>query len=215
MQNEDPTNIPVIEELPYEQEEEIVTDEDIRNMPEFQDAMNSAETGQYSNPIFKIWEEILEEAMKQVSGVVTIPLADGLLRQWPWLRYKDLPQYFTTRHKMLEEALELLRAQYPSDKTPEELYSENVDDWELHKKLYIDVIVAWTQLANHWSDQWEEIPLHRGDKGILHASVADTTALLVNPTSGLVEQLRNLAGFHISTEESALMQARIHGEVDE
>ncbi|UQT01731.1 hypothetical protein SEA_MORRILL_46 [Microbacterium phage Morrill] len=211
MSTENPIELPVIEDLP----EEIEVEQELQDTPEYQAAMRSAQTGQYDHTLLQMWEEILTEASLQVSGVVTLPLADGLLRQWPWLRYKDLPQYFQTRHKMLQEALEVLRLQYPSDKSREELFAENVDDWELHKDIYLDVTVAWTQLANHWSDQWEEIPLHRGDKGILHASVADTTALLINPNSGLVEQMRNLAGFVISPEESAKMQARINGVEDE
>ncbi|QFG04971.1 hypothetical protein SEA_MOLEFICENT_48 [Microbacterium phage Moleficent] len=211
MSTENPIDLPIIEDLP----DDIEADDNLQSTPEYQEAIRNAQLGQYEHTLAQMWEEIIEEARLQVSGTVSIPLADGLLRQWPWLRYKDLPQYFQTRHDMLEEALEILRLQFPKDKTKEEFYAENEGDWLLHKQVYIDVTVAWTQLANHWTDRWEQIPLHRGDKGILHASIADTVALLINPSSGLVEQMRNLADFHLTPEETTKLQNRINGVEDE
>ena len=193
--------------------EDIELEDDIQDSPDFREAVRKAQLGQYDSTLFEMWEDILFEAKRQVSGAVSIPLANGILRQWPWLSFKHLPDYFKARLGMLDEALEILYSCYPKPK--ELLYQENVDDWNLHKEEYIDVIVAWTQLSNNWSDIWEEIPMNRPDKAYKHAAVADMVSLLVNPSTGLIEQMRNLANFQITEEESEAMQARINGVGDE
>ena len=193
--------------------DDIEVDDDIQNTPEFQEAVRKAQLGQYEHTLFEMWEDILHEAKLQASGAVSIPLANGILRQWPWLSFKHLPDYFRERLRMLDEALEVLQTCYPKPK--ELLFQENVGDWEAHKDAYIDAIAAWTQLSNHWSDQWEEIPMNRPDKAYKHAAVADMVSLLVNPSTGLVEQLRNLADFQITSEESEALQKRINGVDDE
>ncbi|QNN98096.1 hypothetical protein SEA_FEDE_48 [Microbacterium phage Fede] len=206
---EEQINIPVIEDLP----DDIEVDDDIQSSPEFMEAVRRAQTGQYEHTMFEMWEDILFEARAQVDGAVSIPLANGLLRQWPWLQFKTLPEYFKRRLQCIDEAIEILHANYP--KPAELLYQESAGDWELHKDAYIDVLVAWTQLSNHWSDQWEEIPMTRPDKPIMHAVVSDMTALLINPSTGLAEQLRNLADFNITEEESEEMHKRIAGVSDD
>lgn len=197
-------NIPSIEDIEAD---------DFQNSPEFQEAVRNAQLGQYEHTIFEIWADILDAAIEQVSGPVTIALADGLLRQWPWLSYADLPGYLTARKKLVQQALDTLIAQFP--KPGELLFQENVDDWEIHKDAYIDVIVAWTRLSNVWSTEWESTALQDPSKGLMHAAVADATSLLINPSTGLVEQLRNLAGFLITEEESESIRTRILGEDDE
>lgn len=206
--SENNIDLPMIEDLPDD-----IEMDDIRDSPEFRDAVRKAQLGQYDSTLFEMWEDILEEAKRQVAGNVSIPLANGLLRQWPWLSFKHLPDYFKARHQMLEEALDVLKSCYP--KPQELLYQENEDDWNLHKDAYIDVIVEWTKLSNFWSDSWEEIPMNRPDKAYKHAAVADMVALLVNPSSGLVEQMSNLANFQITEEESEVLQKRIAGVDDE
>ena len=193
--------------------DDIEVDDDIQDSPDFREAVRKATVGEYDHTLFEMWEDVLEEAKRQVSGNVSIPLANGLLRQWPWLTFKHLPDYFKARAKMIDEAIEVLKSCYP--KPQELLYQENANDWNLHKDEYIDVIVAWTQLSNHWSDQWEEIPMNRPDKAYMHAAVADMVALLVNPNTGLAEQMRNLANFQITEEESEALQKRINGVDDE
>ena len=193
--------------------DDIVLDEDIQDSADFREAVRKAQAGQYDHTLFEMWEDVLEEAKRQVSGAVSIPLANGLLRQWPWLTFKHLPDYFKERARMIDEAIEILKSCYPK---PEELlYQENENDWLEHKDAYIDVIVAWTQLSNHWSDQWEEVPMSRPDKAYKHAAVADMVALLVNPSTGLAEQMRNLADFQITEAESEVLQKRIAGVDDE
>ena len=187
--------------------------EDLQDSPEFQDAVRNAQLGQYEHTLLEIWTDILDGAIEQVSGPLTIALADGLLRQWPWLSYADLPGYLSTRKTLLQEALNTLVKQFP--KPVEVLFQENVDDWEIHKDTYVDVIVEWTRLSNSWSAQWEALALQDPKKGLMHAAVADATSLLINPSTGLVEQLRNLAGFLITEEESGEIQARLIGEDDE
>ena len=205
----DNINIPTIEDL----DPSIELEDEFQDSPEFRAALRNAQVGQYEHTLFEMWEDILFEAKRQIDGVVTIPLANGLLRQWPWMSMKDIPKYFKVRTRLLDEALEVLYAQFPKDKT--ELYTENVDDWPRHRDYYLDVVVEWTKLVNLWSDRWEELPLTHSDKAIEMAAISDTTALIVNPSTGLAEQIQNLAGFTVDEETAAKMEARIRGLSDE
>lgn len=202
--SENNVDLPVIEDFETD---------DLNSDPGLQDAIRRASLGQYDHTLFEMWEDILNEAKAQVSGNVTIMFANGLIRQWPWLTFKDIGHYFTARHNMLVEALESLEACFP--KPAELLYQENEDDWALHKDAYIDVIVAWSQLANNWNDQWENLPLDHPLKGVRMAAVADMSALLVNPSTGLIENMSNLAGFDISEEETVELQKRVAGVDDD
>lgn len=200
-------NIPEIEE-------EITADDDFPNSPEFQEAVRRAQSGQYEHTLFEMWDEVLDKAIAQATpDRVTIPLADGLMRQWPWLDFKHLPGYLKERKALLEEAQEVLRGCFP--KPAELLFLENEDDWTRHKDAYMAVIVEWTKLCNVWSDRWEQTALTHHSKGYLMAATADATSLVLNPTHGLIENMRNLAGFEITDEEGAQIQALIHGTVDE
>lgn len=200
-------------DIPVIDDPDIELDDGLQENPQLREAIRNAQLGQYEHTLFEMWEDILDEAIRQVSNGVSIPLADGLLRQWPWLRYKDLPQYLTERRKLLEEAKTLLQQCYP--KPAELLFQENNGDWEEHKDAYIDVIVAWTRASNAWAEQWDLIPLSRPDKGIMHAVIADMTTLLIHPSKGLAEQMQNLAGFDITESDSEALSNRIAGVDDE
>ena len=189
---------------------------DLPVMDEFEaddlsEAVKKAETGRFDHTLFEIWESILEEALLQ-SQTLTIPYADALLRQWPWLRYPDLDKYLEIRSVFIREATDTLRSCYPEDKTIEQLFSENEDDWTYHKDIYLDIIVAWTRLCNAWAEVWKNSDT---DRPVFHAAVSDMTALLINPQMGLVENVRNLAGFEISEEDGAALTERIKDTEDE
>lgn len=191
----------------------IELDEDMKDSEFLREAIKNAENGQYSHTMFEAWENVLDMAVESVDKGLSIPVADGLMRQWPWLRYTDLPMYLSYRKSMLQEAKLVLQSCYP--KPQELLFEENVGDWEEHKESYLDVIVAWTRLSNTWTSRWDAIPLNKPAKGVMHAVVSDMAALLINPRTGLVENIRNLHGFEVSDEEGEEMIARINEVEDE
>lgn len=176
--------------------------------------VQNAQQGQFELTLFEAWENVLENAILQSEENLTIMTADGIMRQWPWLAYHDLPSYLTLRVSQLKRALVALQECYP--KPPELLFQENVDDFTEHKEAYIEVIVAWTNLCNKFADEWKATPITSKMKGVIHAVTADTTALLIHPHNGLVENLSQLAGFNITEEENEAMLARlVPGETDE
>ncbi|QKY80406.1 hypothetical protein SEA_PABST_48 [Microbacterium phage Pabst] len=195
---------------------EYETDPEFPQSPEFLEAARKAQVGQYDHTMFESWRVVLRQMISVCEAGITMPFADGILRQWPWLRYADLEGYLLSRKRYLEEAIEVLEAQFP--KAEEELFQENVDDFVEHKDAYIDVIVAWTRLSNRWTAAWDAIPVKSNSrKALMHAVVADVSALLINPKNGLIENLRNLAGFHdVMTEaDGEDLIYRINAEVDE
>lgn len=184
-----------------------------KDMPFSEEALRNAQLGQYENTMFKMWDEFLQGAIRQASDPLTIPFADQVLRQWPWFKYYDIPVYLTYRQQFLQEALDVLRGCYP--RPMEELNLENVDDWKRHKDEYLNVVVEWTRLSNRWASKWYDTPLNKPAKAILHGVVSDVTALLINPKNGLVENLRNLADFHVSDDEGRILAMRGMMESDD
>jgi len=201
--------LPVIEDLP----EGIELDSDIIDNEQYRSAVRNAAAGQYENTMLEMWENIIDTAIGQATSGVTIPVADGLLRQWPWLEYKHLPKYLAARVKMLVEAKTILLVLMEDKK--ETLYKENENDWLLHKDLYIAVFVEWNRACNKWTDDWEKISLHIVDKGIMHAAIADICAFLINERSGLLEYMTNLAGYEVTDDERKEISQLIAGVEDE
>ncbi|QQO39337.1 hypothetical protein SEA_CRUNCHYBOI_51 [Microbacterium phage CrunchyBoi] len=190
--------------------------EAFRKSPEFLDAVSKAEKGQYDHTMFESWRVVLRQMISVCEAGITMPFADGLLRQWPWLRYVDLEPYLRYRKTYLQEAISVLEAQFP--KPEAELFAENVNDFVVHKDAYLDVIVAWTRLSNRWTDAWDKISVqNQNRKALMHAVTADVSALLINPRSGLIENLRNLAGFHdvMTDADGEDLIFRINAPVDE
>ncbi|QOC56138.1 hypothetical protein SEA_ZHENGYI_46 [Microbacterium phage Zhengyi] len=184
--------------------------------PEFLEAVRKGQAGQYDHTMFESWRVVLQQFVSVCDYGITMPLADGILRQWPWLKYADLVPYLAYRKTFLEEAIRVLEAQFP--KPEEELFKENVDDFVVHKDAYIDVIVAWTRLSNRWVASWDAVsPQAQSKKAVLHAVISDLSALLINPNNGLVENLKNLAGFHetMTEDDGEDLIFRINAEVDE
>lgn len=208
-----PIDLPEMETEP-DLIEEIVEDDDNNpmNQPGMAEAMEKAQTGQYESTMFQMWDETLQIAINQAKAPLSVSVALGLLRDYPWLRHKDLPMYLSERVKALEEARRILQKCYPKDAI--ELYAENQNDWELHEEAYHSVLVGWTRASNRWHRRWEAIPLSRGDKGILHAVVLDASALIIHPQMGLFTNVREMAGFSFSDAQHNVNQVRIAAEHD-
>lgn len=197
-------------------EDDDETDAGFPQSPEFLEAVRKGQLGQYDYTMFESWRVVLRQFITVCEAGLSMPLADGLMRQWPWLRYTDLETYLNARKVYLQEAIRVLEAQFP--KPEEELFQENVDDFIIHKDAYIDVIVAWTRLTNRWTAAWDRIPLQaQSRKAVMHAVTADVSATLINPQTGLIENIRNLAGFHeaMTEEDGEDLVFRINAEVDE
>ncbi|QDF16999.1 hypothetical protein HWC33_gp46 [Microbacterium phage TinyTimothy] len=191
-------------------------DEAFPRTPEFLEAQRKASTQQYDHTMFESWRVVLQQFVMVAEHGITLPLADGILRQWPWLRYADLTSYLQYRAVYLKEAIRVLEAQFP--KPEAELFQEAEDDFIRHKESYIDVIVAWTRLTNRWVDIWDKVdPKSQSKKGVLHAVTSDLSALLINKELGLIENLRNLHGFNenMTEEDGQELIARINAPTDE
>jgi len=206
------TDAPI--ELPEMELDPDIVEEESNPMdnPEMQEAIAKAQTGRYESTMFQMWDETIQIAINQAKQPLSVSVALGLLRDYPWLKHKDLPMYLAERIKMLEEALAVLRRCYP--KPAEELFLENKDDWAEHEQAYHSVLVGWTRASNRWHRRWEAIPLHRPDKGILHAVVLDASALIINPQVGLFTNVREMAGFSFSDAQHNVNQQRIAAESD-
>ena len=101
--------------------------------------------------------------------------------------------------------------QEPADVRPSkiaELYEEIEDDWKKHIELYTRIVAVWSALSSHWAEHWaanlEENP---GDPAIPgeHASIIDTTSVLLNEQFGMVSALRDLQGFEIDEDTADKM----------
>jgi hypothetical protein len=207
---EDPTletDKPVVELPPVEDDTIETESNEPLTSEQFAKAQANSVTGQYETTLFEMWHEYLEVAIQQAEEPLSMVVANGLLRQWPWLRYFDLPGYLATRTTYLHKAMRVLEECYP--KPAELLYLENEDDWERHKDDYIKVIVAWTVMTQDWNEAWMAIPLNKPQKGVVHAAAADAIAMILNTDNGIIEWMRNLAGFNITEAEGADMMERI------
>lgn len=174
--------------------------------PEFTDAVTSAQTGVFEHTLFEIWEHQLDEYIAVNEGPLEISLADGLLRQWPWLSYADLQAYRDYRAVLLADIKTELLASYP--KPAELLFQENADDWESHKDAFLEVLARWTALTRDWDQQWSELALTDRAKAVLHPAIADTAVLLSGPNS-LPEYLRDLKGFEITEVDGKQLEERL------
>lgn len=185
--------------------EETVEYDELQDMPEFQDAVQSAQTGIFEHTLFEIWEHQINELIALNSGKLEIPFVDSVLRQWPWLSYTDVQKYRDYRGELLQEFKDALQSSYP--KPQELLFQEAEDDWADHKEAYLEVICQWTALAQNWENNWDVIPASNPAKGILHAAIADMMVLVGGPNA-LAENLRDLKGFEIQESDGEWIQAR-------
>ena len=93
--------------------------------------------------------------------------------------------------------------QEPADVRPSkiaDLYEEIEDDWKKHSELYTRIIAVWSALSSNWAERWaanlDENPNDPDIPGE-HASIVDTTSVLLNEQFGMVSALRDLQSFEI------------------
>ena len=96
--------------------------------------------------------------------------------------------------------------QEPADVRPSkiaDLYEEIEDDWKKHSELYTRIIAMWSALSSNWAERWaanlDENPNDPDIPGE-HASVIDTTSVLLNEQFGMVSALRDLQSFDIDED---------------
>ena len=187
--------------------------EQIEADPQFAEAFRNAQAGEYDTTLFEMWETMLDNLIADIQKPMTMVFADAVMRQWPWLTYEGVKLYQDMHYLRLFKIKDTLLACYP--KPAKFLFRENVDDWGKHKAAYLDVLVEWTKLTATWSPEWQEIPLDKPLlKGAEQASITVATALLLSE-NGLLESIRNLAGYEITDEEGAELDERIAGASDE
>jgi len=192
-------------------DETIVLDEEQEEGLDFAEAIRRAEAGQFEHTLFEMYEDMIQQGMKGLQGPVNLPTANSILRSWPMIKFSELKLYLRRREIRLAETYDTLQELYDGKK--EKIFLENVDDWEEHKQLYIDLIVAWTQLTNDWAEEWMNLPDNRL-KVVEMAVLMDLQAVILGE-EGFVTQMRNLYGFNITDEEGAEITRRLVEEVSD
>ena len=193
--------------------DQMTLEEQIAADPEFAQAFRNAQNGEFATTLFEQWDVTLTQLIDDIQKPMSMTFADAVMRQWPWLTYEGVKLYQEAHQVRLQSILDALRECYP--KPAKHLFKENVADWEKHKPAYLDVLVAWTKLSSTWPDEWQSIPLDDLlGKGAEQASITVATALLLSD-NGLIENIRNLAGYEITDEEGAELDERISGVSDE
>jgi len=176
-----------------------------------QNAIRNSERRQYDHTFFEIFEDQIMGYLEPTEQPLTIGVAHSIMTSWPWFRYSDIEMYLVYRKRMLKEVLAELEASYP--KPREELFKENVDDWQHHREAYLELMARWAALNNKWSDEWAKLKLTDRKKAILHAVVADLAYLTVSD-DGMIGKFQYLVDFDnpkyiITAEEAIAMDERI------
>ena len=193
-------------------DEQIIEDEPLGADSDFEEAVRNASLGQFEHTLFEMWEDMLTQGIRGTESRININTANSILRSWPWIKMRELPQYLATRGRLLQEALDTLQTVYGDDK--ETIFRENVEDWQLHRELYIETIIVWTRLTNYWAEEWQDIPLGKPDKGTSLAAVMDITSQIMSE-NGYIAQMQNLYEFSISNDEGEEITRRILEEVSD
>ena len=185
--------------------------EDLDEGLNFEEAVRKAESGQFENTLFQMWEAALEQGIHALHSPLNLPTANSILRSWPMLGFDDLRAYLDRRATRMQEVYDRLQTVYNDDK--ERIFAENADDWELHKEEYISTIVAWTQLTNEWAEEWMEME-DSPAKLVEMTVLMDLQALLME-SECFISQMRDLHGFLITDEEGEQITKRLIGVSDE
>ena len=189
------------------------------DMPEeLQQAFRNAQTGQYEHTFFEIFEDQLEGSLVATEAELTVEVADSILKAWPWLRYVDLEMYLAYRSRMLRQLLVALAESY-SPRDRDQLFKENVDDWKLHRKEYMELMVLWTVINNKWTKEYQALKFNDRKKAVLHCVIADLTYITLGP-EGMLEKFQYIAHFTseefaVNADEALKMQERIKELSDE
>jgi hypothetical protein len=192
-------------------DEQILLDEEQEEGLDFAEAIRRAESGQFEHTLFEMYEDMIQQGIKGLQGPLNLPTANSILRSWPMIKFSELRLYLKRRETRLQEAYQTLQDIYDGKK--EQIFLENVDDWEVHKDLYIDLIVEWTKLTNEWAEQWMTMSDNRS-KVVEMAVLMDLQAVILGE-EGFVTQMRNLYGFNITEDEGAEITRRLVDEVSD
>lgn len=180
----------------------------IEDTQEFQDALKSLNSGEYEHTMLEAWKVTLEGMIGGIKEKITMRVANDIVRSFPWLTHADVPAYVQLKLRRVEQILEELLASFPEDKTIEELFSENENDWLEHKDIYLEIIARWTNLARTWEDQWDELEFRDSMKALLHAVVSDVITLIAGGNA-LVNNIKELSNFEIDEADGAWLQKRV------
>jgi hypothetical protein len=185
------------------------SDEEMAEM--FAEAQRKAALKQYDNTFFEIFREQLGQSLKATEGEMTVEVADSILKAWPHLRYVDLEMYLSFRKRILQSLIDDLESTYP--KKQEKLFTENVDDWRLHRKAYIELMILWTVRNNLMHKEYAGYKFNDRRKAVFHCVAADMTYITLGP-DGMIQKFEFLADFDnpefaITADETVYMMGKI------
>lgn len=186
-------------------EELEISEEEIRN----------SQAGIFKRTFLEMWGTSLVNNINASEAPITIELTSAILHNYDWLDHTTVQAYRARRVELMKEALQVLEDIIGDEKARKKLFEEAEGDWEKHRDMYLDIIAGWLRLTVKWTDAWttravEEDYLDPVD----HAAIIDVSAMLTNPDFGFVESLRNLAGFELSEEDRARLDAALKPEDD-
>ena len=186
-------------------EELEISEEEIRN----------SQAGIFKRTFLEMWGTSLVNNINASEAPITIELTSAILHNYDWLDHTTVQAYRARRVELMKEALQVLEDIIGDEKARKKLFEEAEGDWDKHRDMYLDIIAGWLRLTVKWTDAWttravEEDYLDPVD----HAAIIDVSAMLTNPDFGFVESLRNLAGFELSEEDRARLDAALKPEDD-
>lgn len=172
-----------------EQDEEFITEQALRNASE----------GLYEHTFLEMWDTVLGNLITATKEPLELDVAASILQAYPWLDHSGINPYREKRVRYLEEAREVLTDVLGDQMV--KLYTENENDWTLHKDIYIEILKGWKELTETWAHEWAVQAARTTPSKVDHAVIADVSGILLSPQYGLVEQLRNLKDFEFTEED--------------
>lgn len=175
-----------------------------------EEAMRNAEKGIFKHTLLEAWLHSLNMLAQSNDGPLDIETASAILSNYPWLKHDDLQQYRVDRRARFLQAIEVLEGILGTEEHKAKLFSENIDDWNLHVDYYLQVIAGWHMLTQSWAKTWSEKKPHR----VTHATIVDVSTQLINDEIGLISGIKTLANFEI-TEANRERLNQLTGESNE
>lgn len=184
--------------------------EDIMSDPEaWAEAQAKAQEGELSVPLFVMWEMTLERHIIGSSNKAGLFYVQNLLQRWPFLDHELIPLYMEDRAARLKQVLEIIHEVIDDQpKHRDALVLENVNDFQLHRRLYLELLMRFTELQEFWQDDWADILFDHPLKKAAHASIADMMDLLLGE-HGFGVELRALKGYEWQDEDNEWATERI------
>jgi len=170
------------------------------------------EEGQYIHTFFQIWDNVLEGNIHAAEAPLALDVAASIIDSYPWLNHENVQQYRRERAALLKEAREIIFEILGTKKT--KIYKENINDWKLHKDMYIELIARWNLLVSGWGNAWTE-QAETAPSATGHAAIGDVAGILLNPEYGFVEGLKTLKGFEFTVEDREALNEKMGLKNDE